>query len=188
MSKKGRKLAASIVAGGAVLALFTAAFLSAEKPSQAGKRLASGPAPAFAARDVVNDRLVSSNVFKQGKNTLLFFSEGMMCQACIEQITAIEKASGELEKRRLRLISITPDAPDALRQAASHYGVSTPLLSDESLRMSSDYDMLGLGMHGNSPGHSFILIDDEGEIRWRRDYTTMYVEPEELLAELPKLE
>jgi hypothetical protein len=53
--------------------------------------------------------------------------------------------------------------------------------------MSTDYDMLGLGMHSDMPGHSFVLVDRRGVIRWRHDYTTMYVPPNELLKEIPNL-
>jgi hypothetical protein len=49
------------------------------------------------------------------------------------------------------------------------------------------YDVLGLGMHADMPGHTFILVDRHGVIRWRHDYTTMFVPPEKLLKEIPKL-
>ena len=169
-----------------VVALFTAAALSTGKRGSAGNRLARGHAPAFAANDVVSGRLLTSSSFK-GRNTLLFFSEGVMCQACLEQIQSLEGISGELAKRHLALVSITPDSPTQLRQAAAAYKIHTPLLSDESRRMSTDYDVLGLGMHPDMPGHTFILVDRNGVIRWRHDYTTMYVQPDKLLKEIPNI-
>jgi hypothetical protein len=42
-------------------------------------------------------------------------------------------------------------------------------------------------MHPDTAGHTFVVIDSKGRIRWRRDYTTMYVPPEELIAALPRL-
>lgn len=170
-----------------IVGLFAFAILTTDKRGSAGNRLASGPAPAFAVRDVVSGRLVSSSDFtKRGKSTLLFFSEGVMCQACLGQIQSLEDASGELARRHLALVSITPDSPEQLRQAASDYRIRTPLLSDESRRMSKDYDTLGLGMHADMPGHTFILVDRTGAIRWRHDYTKMYVPVKELLADIPR--
>ena len=165
-----------------VASLFGAA-LSAKR-SPAGNRLAHGPAPAFAATDVVSGRVLTSSYFKH-RNTLLFFSEGVMCQSCLEQIQSLERLSGVLAKRHLALVSITPDSSQELRQAATSYKIHTPLLTDESRRMSTDYDVLGLGMHADMPGHTFILVDRHGVIRWRHDYTTMFVPPAELLKAIP---
>jgi peroxiredoxin len=170
----------------AVVALFAVAILTTGKRSSAANRLKSGPAPAFAAQNTVNGRLLTSAVFKKG-DTLLFFSEGVMCQACLEQIQSLERMSGQLEKRHVALVSITPDSPAQLHQAVAEYKIHTPLLSDESRRMSTDYDVLGLGMHADMPGHTFILVDRHGVIRWRHDYTKMFVPPNELLKAIPNI-
>jgi peroxiredoxin len=184
-SHPARRVAIWTLCTFAVVALFAVAYLSTGKRSSAGNRLASGPAPAFAAGDVVSGRPLSSHYFKSHQDTLLFFSEGVMCQACLEQIQSLERMSGQLTKRHISLVSITPDSPAELRQAAASYKIHTPLLSDESRRMSMDYDVLGLGMHADMPGHTFILVDRHGVIRWRHDYTTMFVPPAELLKAIP---
>ncbi len=51
--------------------------------------------------------------------------------------------------------------------------------------MSRAYDVLGQGMHSDTAGHTFILVDRDGRIRWRRDYEEMFVPPETLLGLLP---
>lgn len=170
----------------AVVALFAVAVMSTGKRSSAANRLNSGPAPAFAAQNMVNGRLLTSGVFKKG-DTLLFFSEGVMCQACLQQIQSLERVSDQLAKRHIALVSITPDSPEQLRQAVADYKIHTPLLTDESRRMSTDYDVLGLGMHADMPGHSFILVDRHGVIRWRHDYTEMFVPTDELLKAIPNI-
>ncbi|MHB8059550.1 MAG: peroxiredoxin family protein [Gaiellaceae bacterium] len=180
-----RRVATWIACTLTVVALFAVAVMSTGKQSSAANRLKSGPAPAFAAQDIVSGRLVTSSIFKRG-NTLLFFSEGVMCQACLEQIQSLERISGQLTKRHLALVSITPDSPEQLRQAVADYKIHTPLLTDESRRMSTDYDVLGLGMHADMPGHTFILVDRKGKIRWRHDYTKMFVPVKELLAAIPR--
>jgi peroxiredoxin len=179
-----RRIATWLGVAAVVAALFTAALTA--KRSPAGNRLARGPAPTFAATDVVSGRVLTSSYFKN-RDTLLFFSEGVMCQSCLEQIQSLEGISGQLTRRHLSLVSITPDSPAELRQAAASYKIHTPLLTDESRRMSTAYDVLGLGMHADMPGHTFILVDSHGVIRWRHDYTKMYVPTGELMKAIPKI-
>jgi len=142
----------------------------------------------FSERDVVSAREISSQGLL-GRRTLLFFSEGVMCQACFVQIQDLEKVGKALEKQGVRLVSITPDPEDVLRQAIDQYAISTPMISDEDRNMSSAFDTLGLGMHSDTPGHAFVLLDETGTVVWQRDYwlapyRTMYVEPARLLADL----
>ena len=142
----------------------------------------------FSEHDVVSGAAISSRGLR-GQRTLLFFSEGVMCQACFEQIRDIEKIGAELEKRGIRLVSITPDSESTLREAVSDYQITTPMISDEDRDMSAAFDTLGRGMHSDTPGHAFVLMDKKGRVAWQRDYwlspyRTMYVEPERLLADL----
>jgi hypothetical protein len=56
--------------------------------------------------------------------------------------------------------------------------------------MSAAFDTLGQGMHPDTPGHAFVLLDETGKVVWQRDYwlepyRTMYIEPARLLADLP---
>jgi peroxiredoxin len=157
--------------------------------SSAGDGLAPGSrVPAFAERDVKTGQAITSRSL-EGKRTLLFFSEGVMCQACFEQIKGLEQMSGELDERGIELVSITPDAPADLEQAIRQYGITTPMIADEDGDMSAAFDTLGQGMHADTPGHAFALIE-KGKVRWYRDYwlapdRTMYVEPAQVLADLP---
>ena len=142
----------------------------------------------FAEHDVVNGSEISTRTLR-GKKTLLFFSEGVMCQACFEQIRDIEKVGAELRKKGIGLVSITPDSSKALREAIDQYGIRTPMIADDDRDMSAAFDTLGRGMHEDTPGHAFVLVNGSGKIVWQRDYwldpyRTMYVEPETLLADL----
>ena len=56
------------------------------------------------------------------------------------------------------------------------------------LRLAND-QLLGQGMHGDAPGHAFVLVD-RGRVLWYRDYwlaptRSMYVDPRQLLADIP---
>ena len=144
--------------------------------------------PSFSARDVETGRLISSGTLFP-KKTLLFFSEGVMCQACFQQIKDIESFGSQLEKRGISLVSITPDSPGELDQVIRQIGITTPMIADTSRSMSEAFNTLGRGMHSNTPGHAFALIY-RGKVLWYRDYwlppdSTMYVKPAKLLADIP---
>jgi hypothetical protein len=61
------------------------------------------------------------------------------------------------------------------------------MVSDESRSMSDAYGATGQGMHPNTDGHTFVLLDRGGRIRWRKDYATMFVQPSKLFSEIPRV-
>ena len=111
-----------------------------------------------------------------------------MCQACFEQIKGLEQMRAELDERGIELVSITPDTPENLEQAIEQFGVESPMIADEDRDMSAAFNTLGKGMHPDTPGHAFALIE-QGKVLWYRDYwlppdRMMYVEPVKVLADL----
>ena len=149
---------------------------------------AGSSVPSFSERDVETGKAITSaSVY--GTKTLLFFSEGVMCQACFEQIKGLEQFGAELDRRGIQLVSITPDSAGDLRRAVSTYAIVTPMIADDDRDMSEAFNTLGQGMHGDAPGHAFVLVD-RGKVLWYRDYwlaptRSMYVEPRQLLADVP---
>lgn len=146
------------------------------------------PVPVFSERNVETGQTISSKTV-YGRTTLLFFSEGVMCQACFEQIKGLEKFGAQLAKRGINLVSITPDSPGDLKQAIAQYGITSPMIADDDRTVSEAFNTLGLGMHADSPGHAFALIA-KGKVLWYRDYwmaptRSMYIEPAKLLAQIP---
>jgi peroxiredoxin len=176
----------ALVVAVAVAAVILLAAGKSGKSKPAGGRVSSGPAPAFSERDVSTGAPITSAGLR-GKDVLLFFSEGVMCQACFEQIQSLQQRSAELRRRGLTLINITTDPPNALLEAVREYGIQTPMISDESRTMSDAYGATGQGMHPDTDGHTFVLVDRSGRIRWRKDYTTMFVPPDKLFSEIPKV-
>ncbi len=143
--------------------------------------------PTFMAVNLINSQTVSSaKIYNQ--RTLLFFSEGVSCQACLEQIQGLQQVGSGLSKRGIHLVSFTPDSSTILKQAATDYKITTPLISDPNGVISSEFNTLGQGMHATTPGHAFILVY-HGRVLWYRDYwitnQEMYVAPSTLLQALP---
>jgi peroxiredoxin len=126
-----------------------------------------------------------------GKTTLLYFQEGIMCQPCWDQMRDIEDGFGDFQALGIdQMVTITVDPLDALRQKLSDEDLRTPGLSDPDVSLgpsytANQYGMMGEGMYG----HTFIVVDPDGQILWRGDYGgppdhTMYVGPGDLLHDI----
>ncbi|MFU8786668.1 MAG: peroxiredoxin family protein [Candidatus Izemoplasmataceae bacterium] len=128
-----------------------------------------------------------------GETVLLYFQEGVMCQACWVQLQHIEDDLKKFENIGIdRIITITTDPLLPLAQKAHLERISSEVLSDASVQVSNTYTTNLYGMMGsNYNGHSFILVDENGKIVWRADYGgapeyTMYVPIEVLISDIIK--
>jgi peroxiredoxin len=97
--------------------------------------------------------------------------------------------SKEFQALDVQLLSISPDPLEAWKQGASEFGIRTPVLSDADNWVANAYGVMRWAV-GSEPGHTFVLVDERGRIRWLRDYGApqngglMYVPPEELVPEI----
>jgi peroxiredoxin len=88
------------------------------------------------------------------------------------------------------LVSIGTDPLPDLAAAAPEWNVTTPLLSDAERNVSQAYGVLQWAMPSGEPGHTFVLVGKDGNIKWIQDYGApengglMYVPPKELMREL----
>ena len=148
-------------------------------------------APAVVARDVVTGREIDSADLA-GKNVLYYLNEGVMCQACLVQIQALQQHTRHLQQLRLTLVSITNDDAATLAQAAHDYRITTPLLADADRKISKSFGVLGgipfgVGMHTDTANHTFVLVDGSGTVRFIRDYPKMWADVDTLLEQLPRV-
>jgi peroxiredoxin len=163
----------------------TGSTLAGADATQTQRGLALGEAaPSFRVRDVVSGRDVTlGTIF--GHKTLLFFSEGASCQACLVQAADLQGSSA-LRGPGIRLVSITTDPASVLAEVAAQYRLTTPLLADSDTQMSRAYGMLGRGgmEHPTQDGHAFVLLDGHGKVLWQHAYPQMYVAPQQLLTDM----
>lgn len=152
--------------------------------THASGAVVGAPAPDFALTDVVSGRQVSLAGLK-GKRTMLFFSEGVNCQACMVQAADLQKNS-TLRSAGIRLVSVSTDQPGDLATAAKQYGIHSAMLADPTTQMSAAYGMLGHGGmgHPTQDGHAFILLGADGKVQWHRAYQEMYVKPQQLVRDM----
>lgn len=119
----------------------------------------------------------------RGGNVLLYFSEGAGCQSCLVQMGAIETMADRFADRDITVLPIVMNTKDQITRDMQLNGVKTPFLLDDGT-VSDEYGTLGKGMHAGLPGHSFVLIDTSGQQRWYGEYPSMWLSPDDLLAEV----
>jgi peroxiredoxin len=118
----------------------------------------------------------------RGKDVLLYFSEGAGCQACLVQMSQIEKDPA-FAAAGLTVLPIVMNTKEQIVADMATNGVRTPFLLDDGT-VSTEYGTIGKGMHAGLPGHSFVLIDKTGKQRWYGEYPSMWLSNADLLKEV----
>ena len=155
----------------------------------AGEPGAGSAAPTFTLTSATGGQ-VSLTAFR-GRNVLLYFQEGLSCQPCWDQIKDLEHNQAALKTAGVdAVLSITTDPANLIGQKVADEKLTTPVLSDPTMRVSHAYNANQYGMMGEMrDGHSFILVGADGRIRWRADYGgkpdyTMFLPTAKMLTDL----
>jgi peroxiredoxin len=138
-------------------------------------------APAFALTDTTGNTVRLSDY--KGKNVVLYFSEGAGCQACLVQMREIERDATAFKAAGVTVLPIVMNSREQITHDMAANEVTTPFLLDDGT-VSRAYGVLGNGMHSGLPGHSFVLIDNTGHQRWYGEYPSMWMAPNDLLAQV----
>ena len=175
--RRRRRLTVISVALLAVVTVVSAMLLTSRPASEAQAR----PAPAFTLTDT-DGQVVSLEQFR-GSNVLLYFNEGAGCQSCLVQMAEIERDEDLFAGLDLTVLPIVMNTRDQITRDMRLNGVRTPFLLDDGT-VSDAYGTLGKGMHAGLPGHSFVLIDRDGQQRWYGEYPSMWLSPTDLLVQV----
>ncbi len=108
----------------------------------------------------------------RGRSILLYFHEGLGCPPCWQQNADIEKSMDRFRAMNISdVVTIVVDPLDASREEYRRWKLTFPMLVDATRAVSQAYGALNNSMHpGIRPGHMFLLIDGDGNIRWQKDY------------------
>jgi peroxiredoxin len=137
-------------------------------------------APDFVLTNTDGEAIALQDSLAEG-DTLLYFSMGVGCDGCFAQIPEL---TAMLEERDITMLSIMVDPPADVASEAERFGVEDAILIDPGSRVSTLYGMTGVYGHADRPSHSFALVNQDGEIIWRRDYAEMFVPADALAAEM----
>lgn len=148
--------------------------------AQDGGALASGrEAPPFTLPSTAGSTVSLPDL--RGRDLLLYFNEGVGCDACFYQTVELEKAA-ELKDAGITILPVVMNPTDQVRTELARFGIRTPYLIDADGSVSDAYGVLGKGMHANLPGHAFVFIDASGRVRWQEEYPSMYASASEIMA------
>jgi len=170
------------IAIAAVAVLGLAIWKTGSKP--AGGAVAEAKlAPAFTL-PATDGSQVSLSDF-QGQNVLIYFSEGVGCDACFYQMTSLEKDASVLKDAGIsKVIPIVANPMTDVKPAVEQFDLKTPWLVDGDMSISSAYNVIGTGMHADLPGHSFVLLDASGQIKWQMAYPSMFASAQQLVQDM----
>lgn len=146
----------------------------------------SGQAPEFVLPRLDGEP-VALSAYRGERNVLLFFNEGYGCPPCWQQARELQEAQAAFDAADTELLVVIVDPPDRARQEVQRWGLTVPVLLDESREVSRAYRALGFGMHADKPNHTFVFVDAAGEIRWWKDYASMYAPTEEVIDRVEAL-
>lgn len=120
-----------------------------------------------------------------GQNVLLYFSEGVGCDACFYQMTSLEKDAAVLKDAGIsKVVPIVVNAMTDVKPTVEQFDLKTPWLVDADMSISAAYNVIGTGMHADLPGHSFVLVDASGQIKWQMAYPSMFASAQQLVKDM----
>lgn len=152
--------------------------------------LAGKQAPDFTLYSYDDKKVTLSEL--KGKKVVLFFTEGVMCYpSCWNQIAAFGKDEA-FKKEDTMVLAIVVDTKNEWKRAIDKMPelASATILHDTSKNISKEYGVLSLpsSMHkGQFPGHTYLILDRDGVVRYVLDDPQMAVRNDELKVELEKI-
>lgn len=164
--------------------------IAANVSSASFDNLMNKVAPSFELADRDGNVFSSENL--RGKNVVLFFNEGLMCYpACWNQIVAFD-ADERFKKDDTVVLSVVIDSPAEWQQAIRKMPelAGATVVFDKGASVSNKFGMLktASSMHyGSFPGHTYVIIDKEGAVRYVFDDPNMALRNDQLSEELKKL-
>jgi peroxiredoxin len=78
------------------------------------------------------------------------------------------QSDGRFPDVELEILGIAIDPPNEWAREARIRNIDLPLLSDPGARVSQSHGVMRWAV-GAEPGHTFVLVDEQGRIRWLRD-------------------
>lgn len=146
--------------------------------------------PDFSLTDL-NGNIYSPATLK-GKNVVLFFNEGLMCYpACWNQIASFPK-DARFKEAGAEVISIVVDTQKDWQDAVNKMPdlAAATVVFDTEKTASNSFGVLSLdsSMHkGAFPGHTYIILDKNGIVKFAMDDPNMALNNDRLMEELKKL-
>ena len=128
----------------------------------------------------------------KGKNTVLFFNEGLMCYpACWNQMAAFG-SDPRFNSDQIQAISVVVDSPKDWEKAIAKMPelAKATTMFDTGATVSRGLGMLTTtsSMHrGSLPGHTYVIVDKDGIVRYVFDDPNMAIANDMLFRKIGEL-
>lgn len=192
------KFFVGLIAMASVLTLIIFATYSSKPSKKANNQKAATvegligkPASDFSLTDQ-NGKTYTPESLKD-KKTVLFFNEGIMCYPACWNQTAALASDKRFAENGIAAFSIVPDTASQWQKAFYKMPElkQAAILFDWDNAVSKKYGVLDLpsSMHkGAMPGHTYVLIDRQGVVRYIYDDPAMAVNNNLIFEELSKID
>ena len=106
------------------------------------------------------------------------------------QVVNLQKDK-DFQGLNVELLSLSPDSLEDWREAGEDMGIRDfdGVLSDAGNMVATKYGVMRWAI-GDEPGHTFVLVNESGEVAWFQDYGAlenggiMYVVPQEVVRQV----
>ena len=166
------------------------AFNQLNKPNSKLDALINKPAPQFSLQDRNGNTYTPESL--KGKNVVMFFSEGLACYpACWNQIAQFG-LDDRFNAQDTVALSVVLDSPEDWQKITQKMdGIDKAnIVFDKDGQISRTFGMMSVGSsmrQGTSPGHTYVIIDKAGVVRYVFDDPSMAVRNDQIALELAKL-
>jgi len=94
----------------------------------------------FKAIDMTGEEVQLSNLLEEGPVVLVFY-RGVWCPLCNRHLNELQENLKKIEGHGARVVAVSPERPEFLRQTAQKTGADFTLLYDEDYRISKIFDV-----------------------------------------------
>lgn len=160
------------------------------KPGFKIDSLLNKPAPSFSLQDRSGSTYSNDNL--KGKNVVLFFSEGLACYpACWQQIASFG-TDQRFNTADTVTLSVVMDSPEDWQKTPQKMdGIDKAnIIFDKGGQVSREFGMMSVKSsmrQGTSPGHTYVIINKQGVVKYVFDDPSMAVRNDQIATELAKL-
>lgn len=124
-----------------LICLLAIVFYSSVQAQEAPEGLFIGSrAPDFKATDQNSQALRLKDMLKEGKVVLVFY-RGYWCPFCNRELSQLQDSLSLITEKGARVVAVSPESPESLKQTAEKTGVTFSLISDAELKIMKAYEV-----------------------------------------------
>lgn len=151
--------------------------------------LVGNSAPSFALKDWQEKEYTNENL--KGKKVILFINEGLACYpACWDQMKQLS-SDARLNTDDTVALSVVMDSKENWQTAKANMpdigDINVVFDTGGLVSKAFGATVAASSMHGGVPGHSYIIIDKDGIVRFMLDDPKMAINNAKLYTEIEKL-